>query len=501
MDNVAFKKHAALLTTSTNEATSFLEMWSYSDPSFNSINSPSNEDEPLSESEFKDFLNGQGAFQSTSPALPDGVHLIGGMRLIIQNNIEHPQSFSPFHVSMKTNDYLDMIAAFHLPRIAVESSSIVGPFFWYGIESDEKGLNTRLQMIMRNSDCRGGYRGTWGWEFMLSHDFSSAVTTGFVRRTNRSLGRDWTTDLKDCILDIGHAMLIPLLVIDIEVSGTKDSYQREARKQVRELELAISMRTAGAQPNYKLADGVTVDLPAISSALATCQSHVLWNPPAANLEIIATIREADQVFRKSLPANRRGSPVLEMFHTTLTARLSFYEKRLRGIQTYGDVTKHKLEVQRNTLYNLMAQKDSKLNLQMAADQRLLATQSKRESEAMKGLSLLGAVFLPGAFLASIFSTTFFNFWDTPDIAAAVSPKFWLFLAVTIPSTILIVCLYFLWERRRTRRYEREDTETYGSLDMLEASILASMRPAPHGPVRTWTEAWRPETTNVGGDRE
>ena len=48
---------------------------------------------------------------------------------------------------------------------------------------------------------------------------------------------------------------------------------------------------------------------------------------------------------------------------------------------------------------------------MAGEQRRLAHASKRDSTAMKALSLIGAVFLPGTYLASLFSMTFFNFQD------------------------------------------------------------------------------------------
>tara|TARA_R110002060_G_scaffold44749_2_gene56090 strand:+ start:248 stop:454 length:207 start_codon:yes stop_codon:yes gene_type:complete len=45
------------------------------------------------------------------------------------------------------------------------------------------------------------------------------------------------------------------------------------------------------------------------------------------------------------------------------------------------------------LYNIIAQKESKLNFKMAGEQRKLAHSSKRDSAAMKIISLLGAVFL------------------------------------------------------------------------------------------------------------
>lgn len=57
----------------------------------------------------------------------------------------------------------------------------------------------------------------------------------------------------------------------------------------------------------------------------------------------------------------------------------------------------------------MTQKESKLNLEIASQQRRLAHATKRDGTAMKTLSLLGAIFLPGTFMASIFSMTFFDF--------------------------------------------------------------------------------------------
>lgn len=68
------------------------------------------------------------------------------------------------------------------------------------------------------------------------------------------------------------------------------------------------------------------------------------------------------------------------------------------------------------LYNIIAQKESKLNLQMAADQRRLAHASKRDSTSMKTISFLGAIFLPATLLASVFSMVFFNVSDNSSTA-------------------------------------------------------------------------------------
>lgn len=72
----------------------------------------------------------------------------------------------------------------------------------------------------------------------------------------------------------------------------------------------------------------------------------------------------------------------------------------------------------------MSQRKSKLNLQMAGEQRRLAHSARRDSTSMKTLSLLRAVFLPATFISSIFSMSFFEFIpDDPDKPTTlVSPR-------------------------------------------------------------------------------
>jgi hypothetical protein len=47
----------------------------------------------------------------------------------------------------------------------------------------------------------------------------------------------------------------------------------------------------------------------------------------------------------------------------------------------------------------MAQKDSKVNLQLAATTTTIAQESKKDSSAMKAIAVLTMCFLPGTFLA------------------------------------------------------------------------------------------------------
>lgn len=135
------------------------------------------------------------------------------------------------------------------------------------------------------------------------------------------------------------------------------------------------------------------------------------------------------------------------------------------------------------LYNIIAQKESKLNFQMAGEQRKLAHASKRDSAAMKTISLLGAIFFPGAYLASVFSMTFFNFQDPGQ--DQVSDSFWIYWAVTIPVTILIVGVWWVWERRREAKYDKEDLDLEQGSDQMEKTIMATMRKRTMSKASTW----------------
>ena len=119
---------------------------------------------------------------------------------------------------------------------------------------------------------------------------------------------------------------------------------------------------------------------------------------------------------------------------------------------------------------------------MAGEQRKLAHASKRDSAAMKTISLLGAIFFPGAYLASVFSMTFFNFQNSGPI---VSGQFWIYWAVTIPVTVVIVAIWHVWEKRREAKYNKEDTDLEKGSEDMERVIMATMRKRTMSKVSTW----------------
>lgn len=97
----------------------------------------------------------------------------------------------------------------------------------------------------------------------------------------------------------------------------------------------------------------------------------------------------------------------------------------------------------NAIWNLIAQRDNIANQSIAADSRAIASAAKRDSSAMKAIALLTMTFLPGTFVASFFAMPLLD-WQAPSAGAVVSHRFWIYWAVTVPLTAVVLLLWSTW---------------------------------------------------------
>jgi hypothetical protein len=91
------------------------------------------------------------------------------------------------------------------------------------------------------------------------------------------------------------------------------------------------------------------------------------------------------------------------------------------------------------LYSLIAQRDNKTKLQLAKGSAKLAQASKKDSYAIKTISVLTILFLPGAYVATLFTTNMFVFRDGEEV--------WVYWAVVIPLTAAVMTIWLLWMRK------------------------------------------------------
>lgn len=346
---------------------------------------------------------------------------------------------------------------------------------------------------------------------MLSHSFRTGITTGFAKGTKSSDMVESIKHLKECALQVMHPLLLPIIILSHDLSAKNDQKQRDAREWLRLLEHAVSMRNEVLEEESRYIKESMVDLDQINRDLVECHSQVLWKRPQAYQEIIKSIYKAmDNFLTTASPISAYGGPRGDVYkvHRSMLARLDFYQAKLKGIENYAHTTLERLSIQRAALYNIIAQKESKLSLKMAGEQRRLAHAAKRDSNSMKTLSLLGAIFLPATYLASVFSMTFFDFNDNNNYSRnngpisteggqttqlqdgdnknrVVSPDLWIYFVITIPITIIIVLIWRFWDRRRDMKYEKEDADIEEGIEHMEQQIMAAMRKRTLSKVRTW----------------
>ncbi|MCJ1309542.1 hypothetical protein MMC25_003202 [Agyrium rufum] len=128
------------------------------------------------------------------------------------------------------------------------------------------------------------------------------------------------------------------------------------------------------------------------------------------------------------------------------AQLEQQASLLTCLRLRSEAIEARLRNEINLAFNLVAQYDARSAVQISAN-------TATDSAAMKTISVLGLVFLPGTFICSIFSTTFFSF--TPDATTSpeqrwvVSKMFWVYFAVAVPTTLItIACCATAGKRRR-----------------------------------------------------
>jgi len=75
--------------------------------------------------------------------------------------------------------------------------------------------------------------------------------------------------------------------------------------------------------------------------------------------------------------------------------------------------------------------------------KIIAREAKKDSASMKTIAALTMLFLPGTYIATMFGMSFFTF---SDAGLTVSGHWWIYVAVTVPTTITLSVIWWAWNR-------------------------------------------------------
>ncbi|KAJ6779545.1 hypothetical protein PWT90_05169 [Aphanocladium album] len=415
-----------------------------------------------------EILNYSGEY-APPPDLPDDVS--------VQQDVRQTDTFAPAVITLSKPAYEAMFRTMQLPTKHIETSAVVGPFFWYAYNRHTE--DPCLQIIFRKSDVRKRGK-THGFEMVVSYSFKTNITSGYIKGTTGSEVNAVLKQLRDCTAHAAHPMMLPVMYLRHDLSERNDIRQRDMRGWLRSIEAHLSHHGngAGETPETVQYSHTLGEIDGIARDLTECYSGVLWRRPALYSSVIDRMQEALRLFaklekltqddREYLTQPNTGETFsennLQQLHDELLSRLEFLRAKLLCLEYYREDTLERLKLQRDTLANIITQRDARLNIEMAK----IAHAGKRDSTAMKIISLMGVLFLPGSYLASIFSMTFFNFQNT---GRTVSSNVWIYVVITVPVTAALVAGWVWFERRRRVQQAKDDADFEKSLARLENDIV------------------------------
>ncbi|KAL2277504.1 hypothetical protein FJTKL_15421 [Diaporthe vaccinii] len=141
------------------------------------------------------------------------------------------------------------------------------------------------------------------------------------------------------------------------------------------------------------------------------------------------------------------APLQKRESRCLQERIAFTRSRC---DLTADKTREMLERvkgQINVAFNLVAQRDSKINLAVAEESKHVATLAARDSETMKTITVLTLLFLPSTLVTSIWSADLFQLGP--------SQNWKVYLGVTLALTAVVFTAWFLYLRLSSlKRKER-----------------------------------------------
>lgn len=213
---------------------------------------------------------------------------------------------------------------------------------------------------------------------MLSHSFATGITSGYIKGTPTSDVVTALSVLRAAAIEVGHPMLLPVIILAFDLSPKNDEQQRKARDWLRFFETAVSMRDEVDDAEMRDwsathghtgpgGEGLVFEVDGLSRDLVECHGSVLWKRPQAYAALAKEMEKAMASFQRQRgilrslrekkeegevvesDADRAERKIVEQLHESLLSRIDFYQVKLQGLENYIHTTLERLQVQREAV--------------------------------------------------------------------------------------------------------------------------------------------------------
>ncbi|KAH6662103.1 hypothetical protein B0J14DRAFT_310194 [Halenospora varia] len=471
------------------DALQAVEMWKYAGD--DECNDENSRRVLLNDTDIDDWLAGKGEFKP--PHRPKEARLEGGIKLLFCERIRYrPPGFG---ISRKS--FLQVEKAFSLPENTLDAAfNYQGTFFKrfeYETKDWSNGLKTIIGIVMKVAQKMP----IANYLLALSYNTTTRVTSAIIygaflhsplpTMTFSLLSRPLIpsplrqrqdyhhpmpptptsnkSDLTQSSQIIDHLcsafsrwddpMLLPVILLE-NYQIRSNLFAWDLDDQVVALELQTGVVFAGRTVLTKEAAIQPEDFPREKIRLLTKDMHSLlaeiiylervmeWTVDCA-----AFLIKTQEAITQLIPTEgRTGQEMIEA--------IEHLEANAKGHTGFQRALKERVQSQIGVLYSFIAQIDNSFNARTAVS-------TARDSSAMKTLALITTIFLPGTYVATLFSMSMFSWSSSNNNAddttksnpSTVSPNFWIYWAVTIPLTLITVAVWRVWWLWQERKYQEQ----------------------------------------------
>ncbi|KAF2441806.1 hypothetical protein P171DRAFT_434426, partial [Karstenula rhodostoma CBS 690.94] len=337
-------------------------------------------------------------------------------------------------------------------------------------EAETRPENKTISNCAKYFLVRGDADWTWDYTLIQIKDPAAHMTYALIvglTATEVDLLLCYLASMASSCVAPTHSAVLPLILLDLAADETasllklrvtlmSQIQQRIGMDRFNSLKSATIAGEQEARKSY--AEGrKELDLDAIMLRL-TCLSD--W--VAAQRGFVGIQERVGEVVQHMLGSGDDGD-VLAVFRE----RLEFVRESLLAAEQKCVYLERSISAQVQTVYSLIAQKDNRLNhsatrasCQIASDSRRIAILTRRDSTDMRIIAAVTLVFLPGTFVATIFSTGLFD-WGHGDPTPAgsdddegggrmISRYIWVYFMLTgaLTAVVLLAWALFSWVQNR-----------------------------------------------------
>lgn len=309
---------------------------------------------------------------------------------------------------------------------------------------------------------RSGPNWTFSYALNLVHDTETKTTLAFLTGLPRTRKDIVLRLIRETSHFAAHYLHLPLFMIDAACDSlgtqTRDNHLKLNDYQV-ETGMHGFINIDPLQISERPGEGL--NLPSITQRLTALSDLSATDNMTCTmlLHSLSIMEDVHAVIQSKVATTGQTERVVEMLDYFSDQRHAL-KQILKTLQTRITYVDRSTQGQIQTVYSLIAQRDNRLNIeaaeasrQIAEDSRKVAIDARRDSTDMRTISVVTLLFFPATFVATVFSTSFFNFQPS-DQQRVVSWWIWLYWVVTVGLTLLVMGGWYYFSRVERQKLEK-----------------------------------------------